>query len=152
VLYLVRHAKAGSRHNWIGDDRERPLTKGGWQQAQALVKPLRKLATGTLVSSPYLRCTQTLQPLAERLARKVDADERLAEGGSFGDVLEMLAALADGSVLCSHGDVIPDTIAALERRGCRIASEPDWRKASTWVLERDDGEIVRATCWPPPDV
>ena len=152
MLYVVRHAKAGSRLNWIGDDRERPLSKSGWLQAKALVKPLRKVATGTLVSSPYARCVQTLEPLAERLGVKVTADERLAEGGSFRDVLEMLAALPDGSVLCSHGDVIPDTIAALERRGCRIAGDPDWRKASTWVLERDDGEVVRATCWPPPDV
>ncbi len=60
------------------------------------------------------------------------------------------AGLPDGSVLCSHGDVIPDTINALQRRGCRFMGEPQWGKASVWVLTRENGEIVEATAWAPP--
>ena len=67
--------------------------------------------------------------------------------------MELLAGLEDAAAVCSHGDVIPETIAALQRRGCEMTSAPDWRKGSVWVLERDaGGEITTAFAWPPPDV
>ena len=157
MLYLVRHAKAGSRHDFKGDDRLRPLSSSGRRQAEALANRLGSplLATGakTLISSPYLRCIQTLRPLAKVIGAKVEVDESLSEGRSFVGVLELLALLPEHSVICSHGDVIPETIAALERRGCEFTSPPDWRKASVWVLERDAaGEFVRAESWPPPEI
>ena len=69
------------------------------------------------------------------------------------EVSSMLAALPDETALCSHGDVIPETMAALERRGCEFTSPLEWRKGSVWVLDRDAaGEIVTAGAWPPPDV
>jgi 8-oxo-dGTP diphosphatase len=157
VLYLVRHAKAGSRHDFKGNDRLRPLSSAGRRQADGLaarLTPLLKPATTkTFLSSPYMRCIETLQPLAKAVGATVETDDRLAEGRSFVDVLDLIASLPDDSVLCSHGDVIPETIAALERRGIEFTSAPDWRKASVWVLGRDDrGEIVSAESWPPPDV
>jgi len=152
VLYLVRHAKAGSRHDWFGDDSARPLTAAGERQAQALAERLGWLATGSLVSSPYLRCRQTLQPLADRLDATVHTDLRLAEEQGFIGAVQMLGELPDGSVLCSHGDVIPETMQALQRRGCHIVGEPDWRKASTWVIQRDDHDaFIEAEAWPPPE-
>ena len=157
MLYLVRHAKAGSRHDFKGNDRLRPLSGSGKRQAEALAirltPPLTAAGVKVLISSPYLRCIQTLRPLAKAIGGIVEPDECLAEGRSFIDVLDLLATLPDGTALCSHGDVIPDTISALERRGCEFTSPPDWRKGSVWVLERDtSGEIVRAECWPPPDL
>ena len=86
MLYLVRHAKAGSRADWVGDDRLRPLTEGGCRQAEALAErlaPLVAAADAELVSSPYLRCVQTIEPLATRLGRSVRLDERLAEEAGF---------------------------------------------------------------------
>jgi 8-oxo-dGTP diphosphatase len=152
-VYLVRHAKAGSARNWTGDDRLRPLTAAGELQAEALAHRLSSLAAATLISSPYLRCVQTLEPLARRLGCDVANDERLAEGQAYDSVLKLIESLPDGAVLCSHGDVIPDTIAAFERRGCAVASPPEWRKGSVWVLHRgDDGHVTTADAWAPPDV
>jgi 8-oxo-dGTP diphosphatase len=152
MLYLVRHAKAGSRSDWRGDDRLRPLSNKGRIQSDLLAARLALVATGELVSSPYLRCIETLQPLAARIDGAVRAEERLAEDTGFEGALAVLGELPDGSVLCSHGDVIPETIGALQRRGCRIVTEPDWRKASVWVITRDpDGEFAEAAAWPPPD-
>jgi len=151
--YLVRHAKAGDRDRWAGDDRSRPLTTKGRAQAEMLAATLAPLATsGTLVSSPYLRCLQTLEPLATALGRDVVADDRLAEDRGYDGALALLAELPGGSVLCSHGDVIPATIAALERRGCRIDGAADWRKASVWVVDLTPDAPVAATAWPPPNV
>jgi 8-oxo-dGTP diphosphatase len=153
MLYLVRHAKAGSRHDFKGDDRLRRLSPAGQRQAQALATRLATVGVSSLVSSPYLRCIETLKPTAKAVGAAISTEECLAEGRGVVEVLELIASLPDGAVLCSHGDVIPDTIAALERRGCEFTSPPDWRKASVWVLDRDaDGEVVRASAWPPPDV
>jgi 8-oxo-dGTP diphosphatase len=150
-LYLVRHAKAGERRLWEGDDTERPLSTKGWKQAELLAKRLAGLDVSTLHSSPYVRCVQTLEPLAARLKRSVAIEPRLAEERPFEPVLDLLAELPAGAVLSSHGDIIPATMAALERRGTRISTQPDWRKASVWVLKRNTrGEIVDATVWPPP--
>ena len=149
LLYLVRHAKAGDRAAWVGDDHQRPLSGKGHTQAAALADHLAPLAGATIVSSPFLRCIQTVTPLAERLGTTVTEDARLAEDRGFDGALELLATVPPGSVLCSHGDVIPETMAALERRGCRFVGPPDWRKGSVWVLQRVDGMVVKATAWPP---
>ncbi len=156
MLYLVRHAKAGRRGAFAGDDRVRPLSEAGRRQAKMLAKRLsptvKELGVTTLYSSPYLRCIDTLQPLAKAVGAVVEPDGRLTEGRSYVAVLDMLWSLPDGTVLCSHGDVIPETMGALERRGCEFTNHPDWRKASVWVLERSThGEIIRAESWPPPD-
>lgn len=152
MLYFVRHAKAGSRSTWADDDRLRPLTPAGVAQSRALAERLRPLVARSLVSSPYVRCVQTIEPLAQAVGAAVTTDERLAEASAFAPVLELLTTIPSGSVLCSHGDLIPDTIDALVRRGCVVAGEADWRKASVWVLHRDTtGVITRAACWPPPD-
>lgn len=151
TVYFVRHAKAGSRSNWDGDDIDRPLSSNGWHQARMVGAKLAKRSPSALYASPFLRCVQSLEPLAELCGLEVIADDRLAEGGSFEQVLILLADVPDGAVLCSHGDVIPETIAALQRRGCRILNQPDWRKATVWRLERSlSGEFETARVTPPP--
>lgn len=148
-LFLVRHAKAGNRSDWQGDDHVRPLTPKGWRQAEAIAAQLAPLGPTTLRSSTYLRCRQTLEPLAAATGLDVLDEPALVEGNPFEPVLELLASLPDGAVLCSHGDVIPDTLAALDRRGCRFTGPIEWRKGSVWTLDRVDGTIVAAQMWLP---
>jgi 8-oxo-dGTP diphosphatase len=150
TIYLVRHAKAGERRVWEGDDLDRPLSKAGWKQAEALGKRLARKHLSELVSSPYVRCIQTLEPLGHTLDRSIVADKRLLEGVGFEGALELLHEVDDGAVLCSHGDVIPELIEALVRRGMEVKAPPDWRKATVWVLRRKDERITSATVWPPP--
>lgn len=150
VVYLVRHAKAGERRVWEGDDIVRPLSNKGWRQAEALAERLERKGASQLYSSPYVRCVQTLEPLAERLGTTIHEDDRLHEGKPFEDVLELLNEVEDRAVLCSHGDIVPDTIQALARRGMEVQSAPDWRKATVWVLKRKGERITKGKVWPPP--
>ena len=150
VIYLVRHAKAGERRVWDGNDEARPLSKHGWRQSEAIGKRLASKGATSLYSSPYLRCMQTLEPLAERLGLEVQPDERLCEAAPFEPVLDLLGEVSTGAVLCSHGDIIPDTIQALARRGMEVQTSPDWRKASIWVLKRKGNRITKGKVWPPP--
>ena len=150
VIYLIRHAKAGERRVWEGDDEARPLSKDGWKQSEAIAKRLAAKGATSLHSSPYVRCMQTLEPLAKRLGVDVAADQRLFEAEPFEPVLELLGEVDTGAVLCSHGDIIPDVIRALARRGMEVQSTPDWRKGSIWVLKRKGDRITKGKVWPPP--
>lgn len=153
TLFVVRHAKAGQRDRWDGDDESRPLSGKGRKQSAVLAERLGARRPTRLVSSPYVRCRETLEPLAVMLDLTVESDDRLAEGGTFEGSLALLAEMPDGAVLCSHGDVIPDLINALVRRGMHVHDEPDWRKGSVWALERDpNGDITDARVWPPPTI
>ncbi len=153
-LFVVRHAKAGSRRDWDGDDTERPLSKGGRRQSAALAERLAGEHVSGLWSSPYVRCMQTLEPLGQLLDLKVLGEERITEGASSNEGLDLLGDVPDGAVLCSHGDVIPDLLHALVRRGTRILTPPDWRKGAMWVLDAPgvDGLVATARVEPPPDV
>lgn len=139
ALFLVRHAQAG--HRGFGpNDTSRCLSEDGQAQARSLVEALRDVSITRLISSPYERCRQTLAPLSEATRLTVESMPALAEGMPFEPVLALFDQLPEGSVLCSHGDVIPDVIQALARRGLEVRGEPRWNKGSVWVLQRCGGE------------
>ena len=150
VIYLVRHAKAGERRIWADDDALRPLSRHGWKQSHAVAERLAGKGVSTIHSSPYVRCVQTVEPLAELVGTEIRIDDRLAEESPFEPVLDLLAEVDSGAVLCSHGDVIPATIEALVRRGMELQSTVDWRKATVWVLRRKGDRITKGKVWPPP--
>ena len=152
TIYIVRHAKAGKRSEWHDDDNLRPLSKTGWKQAELVAEQLKKLEITSLISSPATRCVQTLEPLAKLTKLKVQVDKRLIELGDVADMLEVVEEVEDSTVLSSHGDMIPELIKTLERRGMKIDSKPDWRKGSVWVIDRTNRGFKSATAWPPPQV
>ena len=149
-LFLVRHAKAGKRSQWDADDSLRPLVNEGVKQAEVISESIAPLAPTALFSSPYIRCMQTLGPLSIATGLMVSPHELLAEGVNFIDTVEWMHGLPDGTVMCSHGDVIPEVISALERRGMEVSGFRDSRKGSVWVLDRRDGIFVGGHAWPPP--
>lgn len=151
-IYLVRHAKAGSRSAWEGDDRDRPLVEGGWKQANGLAVLLAPMNPSVLLSSPYLRCKQTLEPLAEASGLTVHVEPRIEEDSPLERSLAALEDAPDNAVMCSHGDVIPDVLNGLIRRGMFIdAGAPlALRKAATFILHRENNVFTRAEYWAPP--
>lgn len=147
--YLVRHAKAGSRERWTAPDRDRPLSPPGRLQAIALVGVLRPNAR-SIRSSPYLRCVETVAPLAEAMGIEVEGDDRLAEGADPELALAELAAVP-GSVLCTHGDIMGSIVLALASAHVPMIGGTQWAKAGTWAFDIRDGQIVGGLYLPPPD-
>ena len=151
TLYFVRHAKAGSRNNWDGDDRARPLTKGGMKQADALVALLAPYAISAILSSPYERCVQTVEPLARARRLKVQETRHLAEGARLKGAFRFIEDPdLDDTVLCTHGDVMQELVEDLIRRRIVKASHMALEKCSTWVVEVEDGSPVGARYIPAP--
>jgi exopolyphosphatase/guanosine-5'-triphosphate,3'-diphosphate pyrophosphatase len=140
------------RARWQGDDALRPLTRQGRAQAEGIASMLAGLRVERLVSSPYLRCRQTLAPLSVATGIPVDPDDRLAEGRDGREALELVRSLGRrGGALCSHGDVIPDMLLALEDRGLRFEAEFRCEKGSIWVLDGSGSQPDRASYVPPPE-
>jgi broad specificity phosphatase PhoE len=147
TLYLVRHAQAGSRSDWRGDDRTRPLTSSGRHQAADLVGTFAEMGIEKIMTSPFVRCVETVAPLAARLGLPNLVTEALAEG-PHEQALQLARNLADEDVMfCSHGDIIPallDTFAYLD--GLDLGRTPKCQKGSVWALEpaADFASFVRA--------
>ncbi|HEU5102449.1 MAG TPA: histidine phosphatase family protein [Roseiflexaceae bacterium] len=73
ILYVVRHCKA------VGQQPDAPLTAEGLAQADQLADQLADVSIERIISSPFLRATQSIAPLARRLELPIATDERLAE-------------------------------------------------------------------------
>lgn len=151
-LLLVRHAMAGSRQDWDGPDFDRPLSKKGRAQAQSLVRLLADRPVSSVHSSPYVRCVQTVEPLAEARGLPVEPAPQLAEGAAAADAVDFVRGLAgQGAVLCTHGDMVPVILDALSAAdGLPLPPRYPFAKGSTWELDAADGCWVGARYLPPP--
>jgi len=153
IAYLVRHGKAGRRSAWTEDDRLRPLSKAGRRQAETLVSAFRGRDLARVISSPYVRCVQTVRPLALDRGLPVETSEALAEGATLDEALALLGETAHTpTLLCTHGDVMPAVVLHLAECGAVLDGDRDWKKGSLWELERRDGVVVRARYVVPPGI
>ena len=151
VVYVVRHGKAGSREGWEGPDEERPLTRRGRRQARRLVERFQGLDIGRILSSPFVRCVQTVAPLAEARGLEVEATAELAESTDLDATLGLLGTLDHRpTVICGHGTEIRELVERLEASGAAVEGGRGIAKGSVWVLEREEGAFVSARYLPAP--
>jgi phosphohistidine phosphatase SixA len=131
----------------------RPLTQVGLAQSKIIAERLLTHQPSVLLSSPYVRCVQTLEPLAEISGLEIVIDERLTEESPLKKSLAVLEDVPDNAVLCSHGDVIPDLVNGLIRRGMEVdASMRSPRKGSIIVLHHVNKLFTHAEYWDRPAV
>ena len=152
TFYVVRHGKAGNPDKWTGDDRLRPLNKKGKKQAEELVAIFERLPVSDLYSSDYLRCVQTVEPLAAVRRLEIKRSPSLEFGSGLEGLGEFLADRAlDEAVLSTHGDIVFELVEDLVAREVVKAGEGGYQKGSTWVLEVDEhGVTERARYIPAP--
>ncbi|HXV33466.1 MAG TPA: phosphoglycerate mutase family protein [Gaiellaceae bacterium] len=141
TLLLLRHATAGHRAPGDENDHLRPLDERGRRQAAALPALLAEYALERVLTSPYVRCRQSVEPLAAALGLPIEERTELAEGFAEAEPWSLVAELGETTaVLCSHGDVL-DAL---------LGEEPP--KGSTWVVDPDrgGGPLRRRRFLPPP--
>jgi 8-oxo-dGTP pyrophosphatase MutT (NUDIX family) len=153
VVVLVRHAKAGSRNQWEGDDALRPLSGSGQEQARHLGPLLHLFGPDRLISAPPLRCRDTLAPLGGQLGMTITDEPLFGEAAYWDDptaALARLRELADVpgvTVVCSQGGVIPGLVGALATSAQLPGVDPDdlrAKKGSTWLLTFGADRALRA--------
>ena len=151
AVYVVRHAKAGVRSAWSRPDEERPLTRRGRKQALRLVERFQGLDVDRIVSSPSVRCRQTVEPLAAARGLPVEPSTALREGASVDELVHAISSFDEGlCVVCGHGKEIEAAIDRLHRDGATIDGTRGIAKGSVWVLDREAGRFVAARYLPAP--
>jgi phosphohistidine phosphatase SixA len=152
IVFVVRHACAGDKSVWRGDDdSQRPLDEGGIQQSEALAEALAGALLQRLLASPTKRCVDTLAPLAAQLGVDIETTERLAPDGSIESLLRDETLMSSGTVLCTHGELMKPLLQRLQSDGVEIDADrhdDDWllAKGSAWRLVIDHhGHIVKLT-------
>jgi phosphohistidine phosphatase SixA len=140
AIYLVRHAVAGERGAFAGPDPLRPLTATGWRQALAVADVLVPAGVRRYLSSPTVRCRDTLIPAAHAAALEVEDEPLLFEDQEPSGPREarerLLQLLGKGPgpvTICTHGNLM---LAFVEAAGGRAARCP---KGGVWRLEVDQG-------------
>jgi len=149
VTPLVRHALAGSRKRWSGEDALRPLDDQGRTQAAGLATVVALFAPRLLFAATPLRCKQTLEPLAERLGLPIVTDSAFAEPADTGEVpakvrvaQARLAELRAGSraAICSQGKLIPPLLARL--MGATDPAPYKTPKGGGWILTWSGDRLI----------
>lgn len=152
MIYVVRHAHAGNRSDWKGDDTKRPVSPKGILQSKSLAEHLAGLGVKHIFTSPYLRCVQTVAPLAHAIGRGYIDLPELAEGAAPEGAAALVRTAKPGTVICSHGDVLMNLIGHLAAHGAPIDSGTVIQKAAIWRLKMREGRVVKAKYFPPPKV
>jgi 8-oxo-(d)GTP phosphatase len=141
TVLLVRHAEAGERETWPGDDDLRPLTAEGHRQAEVLRALLPLFGAQRVYCAPPLRCRQSVEDLAVDLGVPIITEPRLGEDGYLADpaagrkrLIEIAAEPGGPAVVCSQGGVIPDLVGTLTDSAGLMPRELPNRKGSYWGL------------------
>lgn len=119
TFLVIRHAHAMSRGAWKGTNADRPLSEAGGNRAARMVPLLTAYRPTHLLTSPSVRCVDTLAPYATASGLTLKTRRSLSEEG-FAQVpdkaakqLDKVLARAEGTALCSHGPVFPDLLRTL---------------------------------------
>ncbi|WP_433297124.1 NUDIX hydrolase [Actinoplanes sp. CA-030573] len=152
VVALVRHAHAGERKEWKGNDALRPIDERGREQAARIGDVLALLRPERLIAATPLRCKQTLEPLAEAVGRPIVQDSAFAEPADADDApakaklaAQRMLDLRDGglAVVCSQGKIMPTLLATL-----RDEEDPEpykTPKGDGWLLTWAGNRLVDAS-------
>jgi 8-oxo-dGTP pyrophosphatase MutT (NUDIX family) len=151
-LIFLRHASAGSRSDWTGDDEARPLDPVGVEDAADLAGLLRCFGVIRVVSSPAERCQATVRPYAQVAGVQVELDATLAltSGDGARPAVDEVAALAarlvvagKPVVVCAHRENMPALLAgACAQLGSAPPAGPPVKKAEFVVLHAAGEKLV----------
>lgn len=150
-IAVVRHGHAEPKQSWSGHDVDRPLVARGRRQAEALARNLAKQKPTRIISSPALRCLQTVQPLGRRRGLDVEVLSWLSTdaGAVAGEEIVALARSESSSafvVLSTHREVIVDVLPYLEKSfDVKLGHRLPGAKGGIWLLEFRKKSLARVS-------
>lgn len=147
-VIVVRHAKAKPRSTWAGAEGERSLAATGKRQALSVGRLLEAWSPQRIVSSPWVRCMQTVYPYSKTSGLAIKEKRALTEDSNKRSpkrarrVTESLFEKRDRSVvLCTHRPVLPTVLEVLGShlnkplRKHLPTSDPYLKPGEMWVLQ-----------------
>ena len=149
MVYLVRHAHAGSQKQWPGPDHERPLSIRGQEQAHGLLEALHDYLVAHILTSPTVRCRDTVVPLGNDRGVPVEPTGSLDVHAPVERLLELVLDPSMGAaVVCGHGEQFRCLLRLLAG-SVRLDGPLRLEKGSTWILDLAAGPEGAARYLPP---
>jgi 8-oxo-(d)GTP phosphatase len=156
-LILLRHASAGSKQSWPGDDLDRPLDAEGAAESDELALLLSCYGSGRVITSAAERCVATVRPYALLTGAKLEIEPALTAGyhdgepwpgdqtGAAADLVARITAGGLPAVVCAHRENLPPLLAAAcAALGADPPAGGPLRKGDFWVLNVADGRLAAA--------
>lgn len=146
-IIVLRHGKAMPPENWDGPDHSRPLLQRGLNQAQGVSGGIAAFGPTKLISSPATRCLATIEPTSRKtgiqvtVKKSISQDSYDSSGEKARKVIRKVLKKQQGSVLCSHGPVLPQLVLAATESDAR-PQRPSSHKAVTKALSLSTGHFA----------
>jgi 8-oxo-(d)GTP phosphatase len=146
MVLLMRHAKAGKRAEFLGEDWLRPLDKIGRRQARDAIEVILAFAPQAILAADRVRCEQTVAPVAERLGLPLVVAPEFSDEFYVRDPKPALEAVrtfgssGQTTLICSQGVAIPGLLVDLPAPTRSLSC----RKGSIWALSIFDGQTGAA--------
>jgi 8-oxo-dGTP diphosphatase len=147
-LVFLRHASAGSKAHWSGNDLDRPLDTRGAADADRLARLLACFGSFRVVTSAAQRCVATVRPYAAASGAPVEIEPAFTVGpgdrqARAAEAVAAIAAAGQPAVICAHGENLPALLAA----GCAALGAPPPEhqrlpKAAFQVLHTAAGTLI----------
>ena len=136
-----------------GRRREAPAVGPGPAAGRLVNNRLVQTTLTHILTSPYVRCEQSVVGLGRALDLPVEVEKPLTEEQPVEDTIELLTELEGTSaVLCTHGDIVSGVIGILAAEGVELDGDPEWKKGSVWELDLRKGRVRTGRYIPPPPV
>jgi len=140
AMVVLRHAEARDREDWAFDDRRRPLTSAGQDEAERLVPVLGAFGVTDVHTSSSTRCADTVRPFAQSHGLGLTTYDALTEeearDAAVRDLVERLTRAERSTVLCGHRPVLPSILRALGVEQVRL------EKGEMLVVHHRRGTVV----------
>lgn len=161
-IVLLRHGTAEKRAPKYPDDLIRPLAAVGHWQSEMLASLLPCYGPLRIVSSPAVRCVDTVRPFARKQQTIIDTEPALGEAAHTAEPeaaaswLRALIAESTPTVVCSHRQVLDDMLASLldevsgEQARPRSMNGRAWSKRQVDRLlgeDRSGGRLKPGRAW-----
>jgi 8-oxo-(d)GTP phosphatase len=150
-LIFLRHASAGRKDAWPGDDTGRPLDAEGAAQAALLARLLSCYGSGRVISSAAERCVATVRPYAALTGAKLEIEPTFTVGLAEADQAAraaLVASIVTGkqpTVICAHRENLPPMLAAAcTALGAAPPGDAALGKGEFWVLHTSGGRLAAA--------
>ena len=149
-VIIARHAKAKPRSHWAAAEEDRPLAGTGKRQALASSGLYAAWAPNRLLSSPWLRCLQTVPPYSVEHGVAVKEKKSLSEAGAQRHPARTTRTVASlfekdaPSLLCTHRPVLPIVMEVLGEHLWE-GSPADILPAADPYLEPGDALVLQVT-------
>jgi phosphohistidine phosphatase SixA/8-oxo-dGTP pyrophosphatase MutT (NUDIX family) len=147
-LVILRHAKAVKRSDFTGKhDSDRPLSGRGRRQAKIIAEALEAYGIEQVISSPMLRCQETVKRFVKQLSTTPILIDAISESGyeqspqHLDPAIELAMKDPAPTVLCSHRPVLDAILEAVATAG---GISPAERTEGIWSTKLSPGSFFVA--------